>query len=105
MIASRFKAQSMHDIGYFAHTSPVYGRFDNISRQLFNYPVAAMGENIARGQRTPQAVMTSWMNSEGHRNNILNPDYTEMGIGFHSYTWVQKFGNASTADVPAPTGS
>ena len=104
MMASRFKAQSMHDIGYFAHTSPVYGHFANISRQLFGYPEVAMGENLASGQRTPQAVVNAWMNSEGHRANILNPIYTEMGVGFLNFYWVQKFGNANTANVPAPTG-
>ena len=104
MMAARFKAQSMHDIGYFSHTSPVYGHFANISRELFNYPVVGMGENIASGQRTPQAVMTAWMNSEGHRNNILSPGRTEMGVGFYNNYWVQKFGDANTAAVPAPTG-
>jgi len=104
MIASRFKAQSTIDIGYFSHTSPVYGHFANISRQLFNYPIAAMAENIARGQRTPEAVVAAWMDSQGHRNNILNPIYTEMGVGFHNYRWVQKFGSANTASIPAPTG-
>ena len=105
MIASRFKAQSMHDIGYFDHTSPVYGRFDNISRILFNYPKVSMGENLAWGQRTPQAVMDGWMGSPGHRDNILNPLWTEMGAGFFNFYWAQKFGNGDTVDIPAPVGS
>ena len=104
MMAARFKAQSMHDIGYFSHTSPVYGYFANISRELFNYPVVGMGENIASGQRSPQAVMTDWMNSPGHWNIITSPGRTEMGVGFYNYYWVQKFGDANTAAVPAPTG-
>ena len=104
MIAARFKSQSMYDIGYFSHTNPVYGHFANISRQLFNYPVAGMGENLAFGQQTPQAVVAAWMASEGHRNNILNPAWTEMGVGFFNFYWTQKFGSADTADIPAPAG-
>jgi len=105
MMAARFKAQSMHDIGYFSHTSPVYGNFANISRQLFGYPVTGMAENIAWGQRTPQAVFDGWMNSTGHRNNILYANRTEIGIGFYNNYWVQKFGDGNTANTPAPTGS
>ncbi|GAA0480880.1 CAP domain-containing protein [Streptomyces olivaceiscleroticus] len=54
------------------------------------------GENIARGQRTPEAVMESWMNSPGHRANILNCDYRTLGIGIHRSPggpwWTQDFG-------------
>ncbi|WP_329455434.1 CAP domain-containing protein [Streptomyces sp. NBC_01497] len=54
------------------------------------------GENIARGQADPQAVMDAWMNSEGHRANILNCDYTRLGVGVHYGTggpwWTQDFG-------------
>ncbi|MFF1419474.1 CAP domain-containing protein [Streptomyces sp. NPDC058280] len=54
------------------------------------------GENIARGQATAQAVMDSWMNSEGHRANILNCDYTRLGVGVHTGSggpwWTQDFG-------------
>ncbi|MFE3144178.1 CAP domain-containing protein [Streptomyces scopuliridis] len=54
------------------------------------------GENIARGQATAQAVMDSWMSSEGHRANILNCDYTRLGVGVHTGSggpwWTQDFG-------------
>ena len=40
------------------------------------------GENIAAGQRTPAQVVRAWMHSEGHRNNILNPDFTQIGVGY-----------------------
>ncbi|MEV7088158.1 CAP domain-containing protein [Streptomyces sp. NPDC093085] len=54
------------------------------------------GENIARGQATAEAVMDSWMNSEGHRANILNCDYTRLGVGVHTGSggpwWTQNFG-------------
>ena len=60
------------------------------------------GENVARGQRTPEAVLASWMSSPGHRANILNVNYTHLGVGFvqwlegisdqnNAYHWVQKF--------------
>ncbi len=54
------------------------------------------GENIARGQATPEAVMTAWMNSPGHRANILNCKFTTLGIGVHQGSggpwWTQDFG-------------
>ena len=54
------------------------------------------GENIARGQATPEAVMTAWMNSPGHRANILNCKFTTLGVGVHQGSggpwWTQDFG-------------
>ncbi|MEK8172713.1 CAP domain-containing protein [Streptomyces sp. M19] len=54
------------------------------------------GENIARGQATAQAVMDSWMNSPGHRANILNCEYRTLGVGAHFAPdgpwWTQDFG-------------
>ncbi|WP_371479386.1 CAP domain-containing protein [Kitasatospora sp. NBC_00315] len=54
------------------------------------------GENIARGQATPEAVMTAWMNSPGHRANILNCNFTTLGVGVHQGSggpwWTQDFG-------------
>jgi len=57
---------------------------------------SASGENIAAGQKTPQAVMESWMNSSGHKANILNPDFTHIGVGYaeggnYGTNWVQLF--------------
>ena len=53
------------------------------------------GENVAYGQRTPQEVMTAWMNSPGHRRNILNSRYTQIGVGSvdngRSIYWTQVF--------------
>ena len=60
---------------YFDHTSPTYGSpFDMMKKFGISYRTA--GENIAKGQRTPQEVMNSWMNSSGHRANILNSSFT-----------------------------
>jgi len=103
MMASRFKSQGMRDLNYMAHTSPVYGVFTTISRVLFGFPVTAMGENLARFHRTPEEVVTAWMNSPGHRNNILNPAFTEIGTGHYRGHWTQKFATSNTAHIPAPT--
>ncbi len=55
----------------------------------------AAGENIAMGQRTPQEVMNAWMNSKGHRENILNASFDTIGVGYYEengvYYWVQLF--------------
>ena len=77
---ARIKSQDMKDNNYFSHTSPVYGTpFQMIKNFGISYRSA--GENIARGQSTPQTVVNSWMNSSGHRANILNPLYTHIGVG------------------------
>lgn len=76
----RTKAQDMRDNNYFDHISPTYGSPSDMIKK-FNIPFGAVGENIAAGQQTPAEVMQGWMNSEGHRRNILDPAYTEMGIG------------------------
>jgi uncharacterized YkwD family protein len=78
---ARVKSKDMRDHDYFDHTSPVYGSpFDMMDDFGLTYRTA--GENIAAGQSTAVNVMNSWMNSEGHRNNILNPNFTEIGIGY-----------------------
>ena len=64
------KAKDMSNNNYFSHTSPTHGSpFDMMKAYGISYGYA--GENIAKGQRTPQEVMNSWMNSQGHRENIL----------------------------------
>lgn len=89
------KAQDMADKKYFSHTSPTYGTpFEMLQKYGVHYKAA--GENIAAGQRSPQEVMKSWLNSSGHRANILNANYTEIGVGYYaggSYGtyWVQMF--------------
>ena len=77
---AKIKSQEMKDKGYFSHTSPTYGSpFDMM--KSFGITYTAAGENIARGQKTPAAVVQGWMNSSGHRRNIMNPNFTEIGIG------------------------
>ena len=83
---------------YFDHNSQD-GRspFDRMTAAGYRYSTAA--ENIAAGQRTPQAVMTGWMNSPGHRANILNCALKEIGVGYatgssstYGVYWTQDFG-------------
>lgn len=89
---ARYKSQDMKDNNYFSHTSPVYGSpFDMIKNFGISYRRAA--ENIAKGQQTPQAVVNAWMNSSGHRANILNGSYTKIGVGYvaSGRYWTQMF--------------
>lgn len=89
---ARYKSQDMKDNKYFSHTSPVYGSpFDMIKNFGISYRTA--GENIAKGQSTPQAVVNAWMNSSGHRVNILNSSYTRIGVGYvaEGKYWTQMF--------------
>lgn len=89
---ARYKSQDMHDKGYFSHTSPTYGSpFNMMTKFGISYRTA--GENIAMGYRTPQAVVTGWMNSPGHRANILKSSFTQMGVGYvaSGNYWTQMF--------------
>lgn len=89
---ARAKSQDMHDKNYFSHTSPTYGSpFDMMKQFGITYRTA--GENIAMGYRTPETVMEGWMNSPGHKANILNSSYTEIGVGYVSdgSYWTQEF--------------
>ena len=92
---SEAKAEDMKDNNYFSHTSPTYGSpFDMI--KLYGISYSSAGENIAKGYQTPEAVVKGWMNSEGHKENILNASFTEIGMGYVSASdgttyWVQDF--------------
>ena len=89
---ARYKSQDMYDNRYFSHTSPVYGSpFQMMKNFGITYRSAA--ENIARGQSSPQAVVNAWMNSSGHRANILNSSFTEIGVGYvaEGHYWTQMF--------------
>nr|WP_246066782.1 CAP domain-containing protein [Paenibacillus koleovorans] len=84
------KAKDMYNRNYFDHVSPTYGSpFDMM--KSYNIPFSYAGENIAKGQRTPQEVMTAWMNSQGHRENILNPNFKKIGVAYYNGEWVQEF--------------
>ena len=89
---ARYKSQDMVDNRYFSHTSPTYGSPFQMIR-AFGISFRQAGENIAYGQRTPQAVVNAWMNSSGHRANILNASYTQIGVGYvaDGNYWTQMF--------------
>ncbi|SFB20163.1 MULTISPECIES: CAP domain-containing protein [unclassified Bacillus (in: firmicutes)] len=86
------KSRDMSVNNYFSHTSPTYGSpFDMMKQYGITYSYA--GENIAMGQRTPEEVVKAWMNSEGHRKNILSPNFTHIGVGYvaEGNYWTQEF--------------
>ncbi|MGQ3478479.1 CAP domain-containing protein [Paenibacillus sp. TY11] len=84
------KAKDMSTNNYFSHTSPTYGSpFDMMKKFGVTYTYA--GENIAMGQKTPQEVMKAWMNSQGHRENILKTEFTQIGVAYYNGYWVQEF--------------
>jgi len=79
--AAQLHSESMANDDFFSHqgvdgSSP----FDRIEDAGYQYSRAA--ENIAAGHQTPEAVVQGWMNSSGHRANILNPNFTEIGVGY-----------------------
>ncbi|WP_078543880.1 CAP domain-containing protein [Litchfieldia alkalitelluris] len=84
------KAEDMINSNYFSHTSPNYGSPFQMLK-TFGISYQSAGENIAKGQKTPQEVMNAWMNSPGHRANILKPEYDSIGVGFYHSAWVQMF--------------
>lgn len=89
---ARYKSQDMRDKRYFSHTSPTYGSPFTMM-QNFGIRYRSAGENIAMGQRTPAAVVNAWMQSSGHRANILNASFTEIGVGYvaDGNYWTQMF--------------
>ena len=89
---ARYKSQDMLNKGYFSHTSPTYGTPSQMIK-AFGLSFRTAGENIARGYPTPQAVVNGWMNSSGHRANILNASYTQIGVGYvaQGNYWTQMF--------------
>jgi len=82
MKTARLKAKDMVDNNYFSHQSPTYGSPFDMMRQ-FGITFKTAGENIA-GNQTVQGAFNAWMNSEGHRRNILNGSFNYTGIGIVS---------------------
>jgi uncharacterized protein YkwD len=81
---------------YFSHVSQD-GRTFDVRIRAAGYSGRTLGENIAAGQATPAAVMQSWMNSAGHRANILNCSFKDLGVGVarggsYGIYWTQDFG-------------
>jgi len=103
--SARYHATDMGQESYFEHDTYDWNgsryqytcsTWDRIG--AYYTGAAALAENIAAGQGSPEAVMNTWMNSAGHRNNILSPDVWEIGVGYYEGSgyyyryWVQNFG-------------
>jgi uncharacterized protein YkwD len=93
--AAREHSADMAARNYFSHTTPEGIEF---ATRLTNagYRWTGAGENIAKGQHTPADVMTSWMNSPGHKANILNCGFKNIGVGVAADSggtllWTQDF--------------
>ena len=92
--AAQAHSDDMARHNFLSHTgSDGSSPFDRMRRYGYNFRWA--GENVASGYSSPQDVMRGWMNSSGHRANILNPNFRDLGIGYaqgNSPYWTQKFG-------------
>src|SRR5699024_10827677 len=78
---AREKSKDMANNGYFAHQSPTYGSPFDMMKQ-FDVDYRTAGENIAKGQKTPEQVVNAWISSEGLRGSILYANITPIGVGF-----------------------
>ncbi|WP_404450604.1 CAP domain-containing protein [Virgibacillus necropolis] len=89
---ANLKSKEMVVKDYFSHESPSYGSPSEMMNE-FGVSYQTDGENIAYGQKTPEQVVNQWMDSAGHRKNILNNDFTHIGVGFvkDGYYWTQMF--------------
>lgn len=93
---ARDKSKDMAHNNYFSHQSPTHGSpFDMMKAYGINYRTA--GENIAKGYNSAQSVVNGWMNSSGHRANILNSSFNTLGVGYYNFNgtayWTQMFTN------------
>ncbi|MGB3292882.1 MAG: CAP domain-containing protein [Phormidesmis sp.] len=108
--AAQSYAEDLATQNFFSHTgkdgSTITSRI-----QATGYPYRSAGENLAAGQRSAHSVFQSWMISEGHRANILNDQFTEVGFGLFDSTgssdfglyWVQNFGKPHGSSTRAET--
>jgi uncharacterized protein YkwD len=108
MRAAMVQAAHQHTINDMTHTGAGGTNIgDRVTTAGYKWTQAS--ENVAMGQTTPKSVMLGWMNSEGHRKNILNPASTEMGIAHVGQFWAQAFGKprpgTEACNVGVPGGS
>jgi hypothetical protein len=106
-VAAWLHNEHMVKTGCFSHTACGNGNPGDRIKQS-GYQGGTWGENIAKGQRTPAAVMDAWMNSSGHRANILSTKYVDIGVAYNPSgpTWTQVFSvpNAGVPTVTPPAG-
>ena len=105
--SARLHSQDMGMNGYFAHDSE-NGTDPFMRMTTAGYSGRMMGENIAKGQQTPMEVVDGWMESDGHCSNIMNPGFTDLGVGYWqgeadnqffngNKLWTQNFGSPGRA--------
>ncbi|MCG4586576.1 CAP domain-containing protein, partial [Anaerosalibacter bizertensis] len=91
---ARIKSQDMADKNYFSHNSPTYKDPFTMMKN-FGIKYGQAGENIAKGYLSAESVMNGWMNSSGHRANILNSNFKKIGVGYvnkgGTTYWTQMF--------------
>jgi hypothetical protein len=97
-------AEEMSERRVLSHTGPDGSKAWDRA-EVVGYEARMMGENIAAGQRTPEQVVKGWMDSPGHRANILKAQYTDIGVGFYNNYWVQDFGSGDTNPISKIPGS
>jgi len=104
-ISSIGHAADMARKNYFSHTSPS-GRTMQYRIRAAGYTISDfksyyIGENIAMGPQSIAEVMQGWFHSPGHCKNLMNPQFTEVGVAFNNTYWVQDFGGreAFSSDV------
>jgi uncharacterized protein YkwD len=103
--AARLHSMDMGERDFFSHDSPGGPNGDDMTQRIENAGYtdwAAIGENIAAGQASPDETMDGWISSPGHCSNIMNPDFTQIGIGYaqvsgssYIHYWTQDFGRPS----------
>ena len=116
--SGKLTAMAMHRAAelslHYAHTRPNGKDWSSINGSVIegermSYAWSRWGENIAMGYQSARSVMEGWMDSDGHRANILNPHYTQIGVGCFETDgrlyWVQIFGNGNDPTRPAQTGA
>lgn len=92
MKSAQAYSEDMSERGTMSHYgSPTYGDFPGVIN-YYNVPWRSVAENIGYGYRSAQSIVNAWMNSPGHRDNILNPNFTHIGVGVSSnFYWTQHF--------------
>jgi len=114
--AAQGHSEDMANQDYFDHTGK-NGSLPWDRAKVVGYEARTMGENIAAGQTTPESVVQGWINSPGHRANLLNANFTELGVGYfylendtglvnYSRYWTQLFGSGDTnpaSNLPTPS--
>lgn len=107
---AEFYACRLIEGDFFNHTDPFDGSTVDRRASDFGYPFIKIGENLAAGQRDIDQTVAEWMNSPGHKANILDAAFTELGVavkegGKNSPCWVLEFGRPITAGEEAATST